>query len=218
MSASQAALERVRGLARDESCDPTIRSWVVGSFVSLRAAEELGYQADAFHRRFINDPEWGMCALEMMLESSQSGNVLLHPGSGEDLDLWRSGYFFNNALMRIAALTENGLKVLWERAHGEMPEDFERVTKYDFWGLVAWYEKVFAPRDGFRGRLQRLRRKVNAFKHEHRSAEYRGFDDIEEAWLALLDVVDILQWPHKEPQALRAKEAQANWSLDQSED
>jgi len=72
--------------------------------------------------------------------------------------MWLAGYYFNNALLRMVALAEITLKLLFER-------EMKMKSPNNYWCLVGWYKRKFA------GKLKYIasaRARVNKFKHDPR--------------------------------------------------
>jgi len=95
---------------------------------------------------------------------------------------WTAGYYFNNALLRIAALAEISLKCLFEQHTG-----FESPRNYRW--LANWYEKEFLTKIT---NLDRTHQEINIFKHEHPRRRQRKVETIEEGLAAFSELLELL--------------------------
>src|SRR5262249_14937553 len=152
---------------------------------------------DTFHKKTERDPTWGIQTLENVLATDYGPSCTSRAIHG-DSDVWLRGYFFNTALLRMAAITEKGVTILWERTNGQFPTPLDRVADYDFWQLFSWYEKVFQrPRSAIE-LLKRVRTQVNIFKHEHltiRVTKLETKDDACEAFAELIYLLNLTGRP-----------------------
>jgi hypothetical protein len=160
--------EKVLSLIQADGCDPTIRAWSVGSYLSFHAAGDLGYEHDDFHQHAMIDPNrrWARATLLNVVQNNLQSIYPDDPtAAATDSVLWLRGYYYNTALMRMSALYEKGLRLLWRRVNGTDPEDV--FGKGIYKELREWYVKDFLNSDESRIReLEQVRRQVNEFKHE----------------------------------------------------
>ena len=147
------------------------RSWLVSTYLSLKRAYVLNYKEDAFSRL----PKGKQDSIVLGIKSLGSSKA----GNRE----WESGYYFNNAMFRMVALTEIALKVLFQqKAKMKSPPPYPR--------LWEWYETSYGKT---LSNINRARRRVNKFKHEPRSRTTKkrfesmqeGIDAFEELLLLL---------------------------------
>jgi hypothetical protein len=123
------------------------RSWLLSTFLSLKKAHALNYKEDLFSR-LSKDKRDSILLGVKPLGSSRTRNKE-----------WESGYYFNNAMFRMVALTEIALKELFERKMEiEPPPSCPWLTK--------WYETTYERR---LNNINAARKRVNKFKHERRS-------------------------------------------------
>ena len=153
------------------------RARLVATYVSLRKAYDLGYRKDVF--RQMRQRERDIYLQELVAQS---------PFEYEDAEgktpkgSWLAGYYFNNALLRIAALAEISLKCLFEQHTG-----FESPRNYRW--LADWYEKEFSTKIT---NLDRTRQEINVFKHEHPRRRQRKLETIEEGLAAFSELLEVM--------------------------
>src|SRR5574341_1053409 len=153
--------------------DQTDRSWLVATYMSLRTAHELGYQRD----EFANVPK---SERESVLQRVISDSLLNPAESPPIRELWLAGYFFNNAVLRMVALAEIGLKNLYKKDTGTAPLD-------DYKKLAKWYKLTYGNELKY---LKRARLQVNEFKHELRDMQKkRKFETMEEGVSAFKELL-----------------------------
>lgn len=181
--------EKVRSLAVQLQ-DDTDKAWLVGTYVSLRTAQELGYQRDDFAKAPAKDRKY-------TLQCVISENLLDVPNPSSLKKSWKAGYFFNNALLRMVALAEIGLKLLFEKRTGKKPPP-------NYHCLVEWYELNFDDKLDYVGKA---RQQVNRYKHKPRDpTERRKLETLEEGVLAfdeILSLMSRLTLPNKPMQLTR---------------
>lgn len=201
-----------------DQTDPTIRAWMVATYASLRAAKELGYEDDTFHQLGERDPSWAKMTLEKVFDR-EYGPSYKSPIGGvvQNENIWLRGYFFNNALMRMAALTEKGLRVLWERVNDRRGRYYEKVRHqflddYDYGKLRDWYIRVFLGSDSRRmEHLTTVRQQVNVFKHDHITVRLKEISKMEDALLAFSQLLELLARTGEERHQLKSQQSNANW-------
>jgi hypothetical protein len=178
--------------------------------VSLRAAIELDYVEDTFHRRSERDPQWAIQTLENVLATDYgpSCSSTTNPRASE---VWLRGYFFNTALLRMAAITEKGVTILWERTNGPLSTPLDRVADYDFWALLSWYEKVFQRPRSTIDLLKRVRTQVNIFKHEHLTIRVTKLETKGDACEAFAELIYLLKLTVTPQAWLQAQQAHGRW-------
>jgi len=127
------------------------RSWLLSAYLSIRKAYSLNYHNDSFSK----------------LSKADQDDILLYINSLSSLKTmtrhreWIAGYYFNNAMFRIVALAETGLKVLYTReTKKKAPEDNYAYNNL----LLPWYEGRY----GILHNLKNARKQVNKFKHRNR--------------------------------------------------
>ncbi len=152
----------------------TDRAWLVSTYLSLEKAHALNYQHDAISK----------------LPKSDQDNLLLKINTLDSHRLsrnnkkWIAGYFFNNAMFRMVALTEIGLKILFEKTMKMKAPD-------DYWWLCNWYESTFNMK---LSNIQNARRRVNKFKHEPRFGKRKKkFETISEGIDAFKELLSLLE-------------------------
>lgn len=157
--------------------DHTDRAWLVGIYVSLRTAYHLDYKRDQFSKAQKEKRE---SALGRVIEDS-----LLTPSDPFPAqELWRAGYFFNNALLRMVALAEIGLKVLYKKCKRETPPE------ENYWKLAKWYESNFNNELTY---LNKARYQVNRYKHEPRDpTKERELESMDEGILAFRELLSLM--------------------------
>lgn len=152
----------------------TDRAWLVSTYLSLRKAHGLNYQYDAISKLAKSDQD----NLLLKINSLDSRRL-----SRDDKN-WIAGYFFNNAMFRMVALTEIGLKVLFEKRMKMKAPD-------DYWWLSNWYKSSF---NMTLNNIQNARRRVNKFKHEPRLGTRRKkFETINEGIDAFKELLSLLE-------------------------
>ena len=154
------------------------RPWVLATYLSLKMATELNYTDDAFSKLPNQDQ---IDFLSKNLSFSFQDIQKLSKGN----NTWEAGYFFNNAIFRMVALAEIGLKVL-----------FKRKTTIDapdnYWWLSKWYENTFTQK---LGNIQNARKRVNHFKHDTRSKNKNNkvFEKMSEGIKAFQELLSLLE-------------------------
>jgi hypothetical protein len=144
----------INSLIQKDTDDETDRAWLVATYLSFQAAEELGFRDYEFDTLSLSDqtPE----LLEL-----QGRPFLETQGISTQAKQWKAGYFFNNAVLRLVALAEVRLKVLYrKRTKCELP--------HNYWTLVKWYEEVYSDKLTFLGKA---REQVNLMKHQRHEPE-----------------------------------------------
>jgi len=154
--------------------DETDRSWLVTIYLSLKKAAALNYKDDSFSKLT-------KCNQDTILLKMKSLDTRRLSTTDKD---WIAGYFFNNAMFRIVALAEIGLKIL-----------FEKKTKMkapgDYGWLSQWYERTFTMK---LDNIQFARRRVNKFKHEPRGkGKKKKFETMREGIDALKELLSLLE-------------------------
>lgn len=156
--------------------DSVGRGRLVGIWFSLKAARELGYQRDDFRRR----PTMDRNDLLPKIARSQT----LDPSSqSPETKEWIAGYYFNNALLRMAMLAEIGLKVLFEKHSQIAPPD-------DYLWLDQWYEQNWC---GSLSHLKRARQELNVFRHGPRTEKDRKIESFEDGLKAFSELITVLR-------------------------
>jgi hypothetical protein len=187
--------EKVLSLIQAPDCDPTVRAWSVGAYLSLHAAGDLGYEHDDFHQRAMLDPDrqW---ARETLLNVVQKSLPSLYPEDptavATDLVVWLRGYYYNTALMRMSALYEKGLRLLWRRVKGTDPEHIFGHGIYS--GLRDWYVEDFLSDRCRIRKLEQVRQQVNEFKHEEEAeilTKVESWSDAVTAFQQLLALLEL---------------------------
>jgi len=147
------------------------RARLVATFVSLRRACDLGYKNDVFRQMRKGERDKYLQILAAESPFSHEG-----PKDNTPEGNWVAGYYFNNALLRIAALAEIGLKYLYEQYTSR------KAPQRDYWRLAKWYESEFSTKITH---LNRTRQEINDFKHEHANRRQRKLETIGEGLAAL---------------------------------
>jgi hypothetical protein len=147
-------------------------SWLVSAFKSLEKACALNYKKDAFSDLRENDQ------IKRLLDINAIDFDSLNDAT------WLSGYFFNNAMFRMVALAEIGLKILFEKHMKlEAPDNYH-------W-LSGWYGKTFS---GKLTNINNARTRVNHMKHEIRKERKKSkFEKIGEAIKAFDEVLTLFE-------------------------
>jgi hypothetical protein len=81
------------------------RSWLLSTYLSLKKAYSLNYKNDSLSKLSKSDQD------AILLDIRSLGSAKTISAHRE----WIAGYYFNNAMFRIVALAETGLKVLYTR-------------------------------------------------------------------------------------------------------
>ena len=147
------------------------RSWLVSTYLSLKKAQALGYDEDLFSKLPKGKRDTILHKVKS-LGSSRTRNKE-----------WEDGYYFNNAMFRVVALTEIALKELFEQKTKMKPP-----PTYPW--LCEWYEAIYKRK---LSNINNARKRVNKFKHERRSriiakkfkTMQEGIDAFEELLLQL---------------------------------
>jgi hypothetical protein len=148
------------------------RSWLVSTYLSLKKAYALNYKEDTFSRLPKDKQDTIVLGIKS-LGSSKAGDKE-----------WESGYYFNNAMFRMVALTEIALKVLFERKVKMKPP-----PSYPW--LSKWYETSYGNR---LSNVNSARSRVNKFKHEPRSrATKKKFESMQEGVDAFEELLLLLE-------------------------
>jgi hypothetical protein len=149
------------------------RSWLVSAYLSLKKAERMKYKYDVISR----------------LEKKQQDNILKQctsfsaEGKSENIKNWIAGYYFNNAMLRMVALAEIGLKVLFEKKEKIEPPD-------DYWWLSTWYTKHTGNR---LSTIQQARKRVNKLKHEKKQEKSKQkFETLRQGVSALKELLVLM--------------------------
>ena len=154
----------------------TDRSWLVSIYLSLKKAHGLNYQYDAITRLTKSDQDKILLKVNS-LESRRSSK-------DEDDKNWVAGYFFNNAMFRMVALTEIGLKVLFEKR-------MKMQAPNDYWWLSNWYESAFKMK---LNNIQNARRRVNKLKHKPRiGTRNKRFETMSQGIEAFKELLALLE-------------------------
>jgi hypothetical protein len=159
--------------------DETDRSWLVAAFISLQIANDLGYEKDKFTRSQKDERDNSLkTCLKYGLQS------LSAPRATVTHEYWKAGYFFNNALLRIVALTEIGLKALFEKQTNVQPPN-------DYWWLVEWYKRT---NDNSLSYLNKARKQVNRFKHKLRDAQREPYlESMQDGICAFEELISLMK-------------------------
>ena len=158
-----------------ESAGP---SRFLGAYLALRTAEELGYDRDHFRQRPKNEREHllSQFASQRVFDSTESSN---------EVKEWSAGFYFNDALLRMAALGETSLKDLYSRSHSG------RKAPDDYAWLANWYHATYKFQIGF---LTRARHEINIFKHEPvEGRKPRKLETMTDGMKAFRDLLQLLE-------------------------
>jgi len=111
--------------------DGVERVWLVAAYLSLKAAERLGYRENeiAALGTDVRDEILGKLLFEDITSAEFSKKYAAK---------WISGYFYNNAVFRIAALSEIALTII-----GEQEGKDTNLEKKE---LLDWYIKKYGER------------------------------------------------------------------------
>lgn len=144
----------ISSLIQRDARDETDRAWLVATYLSFRAAEELGFLCYEFDK--LSLPDQTSTLLKLL------GQPLLETQAISTLaQQWKAGHFFNNAVLRLVALAEVRLNVLYEkRTKCELP--------HNYWKLAQWYEAAYSDKLTFLGKA---RTHVNLMKHKRHNPE-----------------------------------------------
>lgn len=135
-------------LIQRDTDDETDRAWLVATYLSFQAAEKLGFRDYEFDT--LSLPDQTPALLDLLGQS-----LLEIEGISTQIQQWKSGHFFNNAVPRLVALAEVRLKVLYgKRTKCDLPHNYLK--------LVQWYEAVYSDKLTFLGKA---REQVNLMKH-----------------------------------------------------
>lgn len=175
--------EELAPIIQSDECDPTIRAWAVGALYSLCLAADLGYEEDTFHKRGESNKEWAKEVLVKILMNDCDPSIPIPKliNEKEDRTIWLRGYYYNSALMRMAALKEKGLKILLKRVN-EVRKPHEHIKLIE---LVKDYLPKLTT-------LDRVRTQVNAFKHDHLSRSLKKIDRLDDACKAFSELILLL--------------------------
>ena len=190
--------KRVITLVENPACEQKSRAWLTAAFVSLCAADELKYVDDTFHSFSIQEQ---IDTLKSIAETRIFAIDISSKDKGQQdhAVIWLRGFYFNDALMRMAALAERGLVNLWELINID-PRNckiaMNKTCQYNYWKLKNWYENIF---NEDLETVNKVREQVNVFKHSPRISGLLIIDSIDEAILVLSKVIDILEKGTKKP-------------------
>jgi len=130
------------------------RSWLLSSYLSLRKAFLLNYERDAVARLLKVDQD----NLLLKITSLTPRKTL------KLVEEWVAGYYFNNAMFRMVALAETGLKVLYQKKTSRKAPKGNRA----YYILLGWYKKNYGLNLDI---ITEARIQINVFKHDVRSPE-----------------------------------------------
>lgn len=155
--------------------DEIDRSWLASTYLSLRKAHALCYQNDSISRL----PKNGQDRIVLEITSLDARRA------PKEIKDWIAAYYFNNALFRTVALTEIGLKVLFEKKM-----KMEPPPKSYQW-LADWYKTD----SGMTlNNIANARKRVNKFKHEpRRRINKKKFETMREGIDALKELLLLLE-------------------------
>ena len=184
--------QRVTTLINSNECEQKSRAWVTAAFAALQAADDLKYECDSFHNLSLEKQKATLLTLVsrglLAIDTSSRDKP-----EQDDLVVWLRGFYFNDVLIRMAALVERGLENLWEKFDSE--QRFRDIVtdnkgRYLYWRLKTWYEAVFGEdiED-----VSKVRKQVNIFKHHPRISGLKVVDEMGEAILAFTEVLGILE-------------------------
>lgn len=191
--------ERVIKLIESDKCEQKSRAWIAAAFVSLQAARDLKYTEDTFHNYSLHEQ------ISILKEAVTKGLLDIDVASKDNIEqtgsvVWLRGYYFNDALMRLAALAERGLKYLWEVLDlGDKNSHLVKDKKgkfYDYNELRKWYRHVF--KEDLKC-INKVRQQVNEFKHKPLIFGLNIIEGINEAVLAFSEVLGVLENTVKTP-------------------
>lgn len=201
---------------QSNECDETVRAWITAITISLRTAEKMGYEDDTFHKHPY--PAWKKETLLEVLYTDWLPDI---KGSVTDNKvIWGRGFYYNSALMRIAFLTERGLKILWERINKcnglYYPYVWNWVIQdwndFDYGKLRWWYIDVFLNRNENDFKiLDRVRKQVNVFKHEPTITPLEKLYTIEDAYLAFSRLLQLLNKTVEDETTLKEQQSKSEW-------
>ncbi len=150
---------------------------LVGVYLSLKAARALGYDKDKFHLR-------SKLQRSRLLPEIACTNPLEPSSHRIETREWVSGYYFNNALIRMAMLTELALKALFTQNFGLDP------PSKDVPWLEQWYEKKLG---GHLPHLKRIRQELNDLRHKPATRKDRKIDSFREGMQGFEELLELLQ-------------------------
>jgi len=152
-------------------------SWLVSIYFSLNKAYELNYQYDAISKLIKSDQA------DILLKIS-SLNFTSNAKLSKEERTWLAGYYFNNAMFRMVALTEIGLKILFEQKMKVKPPK-------DYGWLSKWYLMVFGKN---LINVQNARSRVNKQKHELRGTKNsKQFESMKDGIYAFNELLSLLE-------------------------
>lgn len=201
--------ERVVKLVENNACEQKSRAWLVAAYVSLQTAHELKYVDDTFHSFSIEEQ---IDTLKSIAETRIFAIDISSKDKGQQNNavVWLRGFYFNDAIIRMAALSERGLVSLWELINID-PRNckivMNKTCQYNYWKLKDWYENIF---NEDLEAVNKVREQVNVFKHRPRVSGLLVIDRIDDAISALSKVVSILENTIKKSDD-RIKKAHENW-------
>jgi hypothetical protein len=165
----------INSLIQRDTDDETDRAWLVATYLSFQAAEELGFRDYEFDT--LSLPDQTPALIELL------GQPLLETrGISTQVQQWKAGYFFNNAVLRLVAFAEVRLKVLYGKSTKcELP--------HNYWTLVQWYEAVYSDNLTFLGKA---RKQVNLMKHQrHEPAMHNMLKSLDDGLTAFSELLRV---------------------------
>jgi hypothetical protein len=153
------------------------RSWLVSSCLSLKKAQTMQYKDDAFSKL----PK---ATQDQFLLNTNSLSIHKKVHSSKQ---WIAGYYFNNALFRIVALAEIGLKVLYTKETKKEPPTGRDV----YYRLKNWYSAKFNMN---LTTITKARQQVNDYKHHTRgSTNIKHLETMHDAIVSLYELLALLE-------------------------
>lgn len=157
------------------------RERCLGAYASLLIAESLGYINDRFRQR-----DGG----ERRRLLPHVARAVLSPSSAWDAPTneWMSSFYFNNALLRMAATAEIALMALFKRKNPitELPKG-----RNIYWRLSKWYLQNCG---GKTTELDRTRREINDFKHGRSEQEpLRKVESLNDGLMAFEELLLLME-------------------------
>jgi hypothetical protein len=152
------------------------RSWLIAVFLSLRKAYELNYQRDDIS--LLNKADQNNLLLRI---TAFNFNSFKHSTSEEKI--WAAGYFFNNAMFRMVALTEIGLKLLKKLQNKKNKGKHTQLSK--------WYEETFQQK---LTNIENARKRVISLKHHLRNSKgKKSFEGMSEGVVAFNELLTLME-------------------------
>ena len=214
---------RVLTLIQSPQCDQVVKAWTFAIAFSLRGAQKLGYQTADFHE---------MAAEKVQQTLTESFGKLI-ADSAEDhvspsIDMmapyektWLGGYLYNSAVIRMAGLTERGLKILWEYVNPAENKQLHiarnAVGDYYYGQLMDWYVSVFIgsrngkPNYASVKPLDLVRQQANDFKHDHTTVQLRRMRTMNAALDAFAKLLDLLDLTIEDHGTIVMRQTQSEW-------